>query len=175
MKKLYQNDVNKFKKWFKESAQLLGVDVQYKYVIKRKAEEATGESVYSDLSEPITQSVIIESGVPKVESLKQLGWFVGVEDNEQLLVDFAIDTPNLQEGCRFTFQSNENDNQTKEYVVIKLSNELLYPSCIKCLCIPVIENATQNINGDLQYGQQEITSDSENYSFINEKKKLTMF
>lgn len=175
MNKLYTQNLNRYKKYFDNAAKTLGVDVQYRYIIKRKTETATGESVYSNLSEPIIQSVIIESGVPKVESLKQLGWFVGVEDKEQLLVDFSTKTPNLQEGCRFTLQANENSNQVKEYVVIKLSNELLYPTCIKCLCIPILENETTTIDNKLQYGQQEITSDSENYSFINENKKLTMF
>lgn len=174
--KLYNSNLNKYKKYFDNAAKRLGIDIQYRYVLQRNTESATGESVYSKLSEPITQSVIIESGIPKVESLKQLGWFVSVDDaKEQLLVDFSTETPNLQEGCRFTIQANENSNQIKEYVIIKLSNELLYPTCIKCLCIPVLENETNIENNKLQYGQQEITSDSENYSFINEDKKLTMF
>lgn len=174
MGKLYGNDLNKFKTWFNEAAKLYGIDVQYRYIIERKSEKATGESVYSDLSEPITQSVIIESGLPKVESLKQLGWIVDTKD-EQLLVDFSVKTPNLQEGCRFTLQSNENKNQIKEYVIIKLSNEQLYPSCIKCLCNPILKSNTSVINNEIQYGEQSIISDDENYSFINESQRLNKF
>lgn len=174
MGSLYRKDLHKYKNYFDESAKLLGVDVQYRYIIKRKKETATGESVYSELSEPIKQSVIIEAGLPKVESLKQLGWFVDTKE-EQLLVDFSVNTPNLQAGCRFTLESNENEEQVKEYSIIKLSNEELYPTCIKCLCIPVLENESTLINNDIHYGQQEITADDENYTYINEKPRLTMF
>lgn len=174
MGSLYRKDLHKYKNYFDESAKLLGVDVQYRYIIKRKKETATGESVYSELSEPIKQSVIIEAGLPKVESLKQLGWFVDTTE-EQLLVDFSVNTPNLQAGCRFTLESNENEEQIKEYSIIKLSNEELYPTCIKCLCISVLENESMLINNDIHYGQQEITADDENYTYINEKPRLTMF
>ena len=175
MGKLYNKGINSYKKWFKEAAEVLGVDVKYRYIIKRKAEVASGESIYSNLSEPIIQSVIIEEGLPKVESLKQLGWFVDT-NNEQLLVDFPVDTPNLQEGCRFTLESSDNKNQTKEYLVTKLSSTQLYPSCIKCLCIPVLENETNvDDKGNILYGQQEIISDEENYSFINEEPTIKMF
>ena len=177
MGSLYRNDLNKYKNWFDESAKLLGVDIQYRYVIKRESEKATGESVYSNLSKPIKQCVIIENGLPKVESLKQLGWFVNTENtNEHLLVDFSVNTPNLQEGCRFTLQSNENENQIKEYVIIKLSNEQLYPTCTKCLCIPVLDNESIKLdNNDIHYGQQDILSDDENYTFINDSPHITIF
>lgn len=174
MGSLYKSDINKYKNWFKEASKLLGVDVNYRYITKRNTEKATGESVYSKLSEPITQSVIVEAGIPKVESLKQLGWFTGT-DSEQILVDFAIDTPNLQEGCRFKFISNENKNENREYTIIKLSNEQLYPSCIKCLCIPILENETKVIDNTISYGQQNIESDDENYTYINSEPKITVF
>lgn len=177
MGSLYRNDLNKFKNWFKESAKLLGVDIEYRYIIKRNSEQATGESVYSKYSQPIKQSVIVEEGVPKIDTLKQLGWFVDTKE-EQLLVSFAVDTPNLQSGCRFKFTSNENEEQQKEYEIIKLTNEQLFPSCVKCLCIPVLENSTNYVERnkeDIQYGYQDITSDNENYSFINSKPKKTIF
>lgn len=176
MGKLYRNDINKYKKYFKESAKLLGVDIEYKYIIKRNTEQQSGESIYSKFSKPIIQSVIVEQGNPKVDSLKQLGWFVDTSNDEQILVDFAVDTPNLQEGCRFKFISNENDEQNKEFAIIKLSNELLYPNCIKCLCQPILETESKyDENGNIDYGQQEITSDDENYTFINSKPELTIF
>lgn len=175
MGNLYRNDLHKYKNYFDESAKLLGVDVQYRYIIKRKKETATGESVYSELSEPIKQSVIIEAGLPKVESLKQLGWFVDTKE-EQLLVDFSVNTPNLQAGCRFTLKSNENEDQVKEYSIIKLSSEELYPTCIKCLCIPVMQNeSVLQQNNTIHYGQQEILSDEENNTFINEQPRITFF
>ena len=172
---LYRKDLNKYKCYFDEAARLLGVDIQYRYIIKRKAETATGESVYSELSKPIKQSVIVEAGLPKVDTLKQLGWFVDTKE-DQLVVDFSINTPNLQEGCRFTFESNENPNQNKEYVVIKMSNEQLYPTCIKCLCIPVLQNDSVNqLDNEIYYGQQSETADTENFTFINETQKTTIF
>lgn len=175
MGNLYRDDLNKYKNYFTESAKLLGVDIQYRYIIKRNTELATGESVYSRLSEPISVSVIIETGLPMVDSLKQLNWFVNAA-NEELLVDFPINTPNLQEGCRFTLQSNENENQIKEYVITKLSSEQLYPTCIKCLCIPILDNESRvSCNGDIQYGKQEIIADDENYSFINEAPSTKVF
>lgn len=175
MGSLYKKDINKYKKYFKESAKLLGIDVKYRYIIKRNTENQSGESVYSKFSQPITQSVIVEQGNPKIDSLKQLGWFVDTE-TEQLLVDFAVDTPNLQEGCRFKFSSNENEEQNKEYVIIKMSSEILYPTCIKCLCQPILENESNyDRNGNITYGQQAITADDENYSFINSEAEVTIF
>lgn len=175
MGSLYRSDINKYKNWFTEAAKLLGVDVEYRYIIKRNTEKASGESIYSELSKVIIQSVIVEEGIPKIESLKQLGWFTDTE-SEQILVDFSIDTPNLQEGCRISFISNENSNQKREYTVIKLSNEQLYPSCIKCLCIPILENESQVIkDNEITYGQQNIESDDENYTYINSEPNLTVF
>lgn len=175
MGSLYRNDINKYKNYFKESARLLGVDIEYRYLIKRNTENQSGESIYSQFSQPVIQSVIVERGNPKVDSLKQLGWFVDADD-EQILVDFAIDTPNLQEGCRLRFLSNENEEQNKEYTIIKMSNELLYPTCIKCLCQPVLENeSTYNEDGSINYGQQDIKSDTENYSYINSEPEVTIF
>lgn len=172
---LFRNDLNKYKQYFKESAKLLGIDVDYRYILQRNTENQSGESIYSKFSQPITQSVVIEQGIPRIDSLKQLGWFVDTEQ-ENLLVDFPIDTPNLQEGCRFTISSNENFGQNKEYVVIKMSTNVLYTTCIKCLCEPVLENESKyNEDGSIDYGQQEITSDEENYTFINEQPELKFF
>lgn len=70
MGSLYRKDLNKYKNYFKQAATLLGIDVQYQYLIKRNTESQSGESIYSGLSEPITQSVIIEQGNPKIDSLK---------------------------------------------------------------------------------------------------------
>lgn len=175
MGKLYRDDINKYKSWFKEASELLGIDVEYRYIMKRNTEYSTGESVYSELSEPITKSVIIESGLPMINSLKQLGWFTNSTDiNEELLVDFPVDTPNLQEGCRFLMKSNETE-QKREYTIIRLSSSQLYPSCIKCLCIPILKDESTIVENNVHYGQQSITSDEENYTFINEKPKLSMF
>ena len=176
MGSLYKNDINKYKNYFKESAKKLGLDVEYSYIIKRNTENQSGESTYSELSKPIIISVIVEQGNPKIDSLKQLGWFTDTDMN-QLLVDFSVDTPNLQEGCRIKIKSNENSEQTREYDVIKLSTEVLYPSCIKCLCQPILENESNynNVNGDITYGQQDIISDDENYSFINSPAEYTIF
>lgn len=172
MGSLFRNDLNKYKNYFKESAKLLGIDVQYRYIIKRNSEKATGESSYSDYSKPIKQAVVIENGPPMVNTLKQLGWFTDTTD-EQLLVDFAVDTPNLQAGCRFTICSNENEEQAKEYEIIRMSNIHLYPSCIVCLCNPILKTESTYIDSDnIQYGQQDIASDDENYSFINEEPEI---
>lgn len=175
MGKLYNNDINKYKKYFDESSKLLGIDVDYQYIIKRNTEPQSGETVYSELSKPITQSIIIEAGLPEIESLKQLGWFMDTS-KEQILVDFSVSTPNLQEGCRFKIRSNENDNQYKEYVIVKLSNNVLFPSCIKCLCEPILKNeSTIHCDKSITYGQQDITSDDENYTFINDKPEISFF
>lgn len=175
MGSLYRNDINKYKKYFNEAAKLLGVDVSYKYLIKRNTEKQSGESVYSEYSQPIIQSVVVEQGLPKVDSLKQLGWFTDI-NMEQLLVDFSISTPNLQEGCRFSFISNENEEQNKEYIIIKMSNSLLYPACIKCLCQPLLATESTYLkDGNIFYGQQEIYSDDENNVFISEPAEFKYF
>lgn len=111
-----------------------------------------------------------------IESLKQLGWFLDTSA-EQILVDFSVDTPNLQEGCRFILKSNENNQQYREYVIIKLSNNILYPTLIKCICQPIHESESQYNKEDnsITYGQQQITSDDENLSFISEKPRITFF
>lgn len=172
---LYRNDLNKFKTWFSQAAKLLGVDISYRYIIERNKENTTGETVYSKYSQPIKQSVIVESGPPKVDTLKQLGWFTDTKE-EQLLVSFAVNTPNLQSGCRFKFISNENDEQSKEYEIVKMSNEQTYPSCIKCLCIPILKNESTYVDkNNIHYGQQDIISDEENYSYINSEPKKTVF
>lgn len=171
---LYNNDLYNYQKWFSESAKLLGITVNYRYIIKRKTESQSGESIYSELSKPINIDVIIESGLPMIDSLKQLNWFVDTND-DSLLVSFPVDTPNLQEGCRFSFISKENKEQQKEYYIEKLTNTQLYPSCIKCLCKPILNTETVNIDDAIHYGQQDIASDEENYSFINESPKTTIF
>lgn len=175
MGNLYRQDLNKYSKYFDESARLLGIDVKYQYIIKRNTESQSGESIYSNLSEPITQSVIIEQGNPKVDSLKQLGWFMD-DSKEQILVDFSNQTPNLQEGCQFTIVSNRNSEQEKTYKILKLSSEVLFPNHIKCLCEPVMFNETTYIDkNNIQYGQQAITADDENYSFINSDAEISFF
>lgn len=174
MGSLYGKDIKKYKRYFNESAKLLGIDVEYRYIVERNTEKQSGESVYSKLSQPIIQSVIIEQGNPKIDSLKQLGWFTDTE-KEQILVDFSVDTPNLQEGCRFTIISNDNEEQRKEYVIKKLSTEAIYTTCIKCLCEPILENESTYNKGLVTYGQQDILSDDENYSFINAGKEQTIF
>lgn len=177
MGSLYGSDLNKYKKYFKESAKLLGIDVYYRYIIKRNIENQSGESVYSKLSEPIKLSVTVDNKNPEVESLKQLGWFVDTKNiSNELIVNFPIDTPNLQEGCRFSFVANYNEEQNKEYVIIRLSNQVLYPTHIVCLCQPILNNeSTYSENGKIIYGQQDITSDTENWSYINDKPETTIF
>lgn len=174
--KLYQKDLNKYKQYFKDSAHILGIDIKYQYLMSKCNEVASGEISYSKLSKPIDLSVIIESGTPKVDSLKSLGWFTNIEDTkDNLLVDFPIDTPNLQIGCRFYFQSNENQKQIKIYEIIKLTTEPLYTTCIKALCIPVLENNSTTLDNKISYGKQNIISDTENYTFINDEADINIF
>ena len=73
-------------------------------------------------------------------------------------------------------KKNENTEQNKEYVIIKMSSEVLYPTCIKCLCQPILENENNyDKDGNITYGQQSITADDENYSFINSEAEVTIF
>ena len=98
------------------------------------------------------------------------------DSKEQILVDFSNQTPNLQEGCQFTIASNRNNEQEKTYKILKLSSEVLFPNHIKCLCEPVMFNETTYIDkNNVQYGQQAVTADDENYSFINSDAEISFF
>lgn len=175
MGSLYRKDLDKYKKYFNNAAKLHGIEIEYRYIIKRNSENQSGENVYSELSQPIKQNVIIEQGIPMVDSLKQLGWFVD-SNTDLLLVDFSVNTPNLQEGCRIKIVANEQTEQNKEYSIIKLSNTTLYPTCIKCLCQPILENESiYHKDGNITYGQQDILSDEENNTFISEPSKISFF
>ena len=142
MGRLVHEDAKRWREYFKEMADLLGITVFYQHPLEdTKSYNLHGEleTQYSELEET---DVIFEE-FPKQQTLRKLGWFS--EGQEPMpMIQCSWDLPNIQIGSRFVIPSGIDNAKGRVFRVTKMSNELQFPANCYCQIAPDFDEVNKN-------------------------------
>lgn len=130
-----QEDVDLGREYFKESCELYGIDIDYRYPI------GNGENVQGE-PDPFTYSPTIKirgifEGTPKASTFKKLGWAVENQKELPFLIHLPWDVPKIQRNCIVTFSGAFSGVPARSFLVTELTTSLILPSCITCQIVPL--------------------------------------
>lgn len=130
------------RRYFRECLRLYGIDGMY-YQIKEGTKRFNEAGEFSAFyHEPIPCQMIFDQ-VPKISTLKKLGWTS--ELDEQLpLIHVDYDTPDIQGGCCFTIEDPLRPGKGRLFRVTKLISGIIYPMAITCQLVPVLGDTPEN-------------------------------
>lgn len=139
---LVKQDALNMRRYFNEMLKRWGIDAMYYEVVENtKRYNETGEfsAVYKD---PIPCQLIFDQ-VPKIATLKKLGWTTEI-DESQPLVHISYDIPGIQVGACFSIADPINPSRGRLFRVSRMSMGIIYPSSITCQLVSVVGDMPEN-------------------------------
>ena len=133
---LVKSDALMHRHYFKEMLKLYGIDGMYFQVKEDTINyNETGE-LSAEYLEPIPCQMIFDQ-VPKVSTLKKLGWTTELDQSQPLIhVDF--DLKGLQIGACFNIEDPLRPGKGRLFRVTKLSVGIIYPMCVTCQIVAIL-------------------------------------
>lgn len=140
-------DATLYRGWFREMTKLLGISVQYRYVINQES-TIHGEVNPTNLSDPITLDIIFDTN-PKVKTLKNIGWVSETNEEKPYLMMFPFDTPNISNEARVYIPPDvQAVKDIKEFKITSINTNMEYPDCYICTVVPVMQSEEIRDNYD---------------------------
>lgn len=137
-------DIRIHRQYFREMCKLLGIRVLYR-APKIDKSYTTYREIESNYEEPILIGCIFDEH-PTQQTLKKIGWVSELNENSSFIhVDY--DLPGLQQGALFIIPSGLDDGQGRLFRVVKMVNEIVYPSSITCEIVPEYEDDFESVSG----------------------------
>ena len=147
---LDEQNIKLQRKYFQEMVRLLGVYVIYR-APKKDKHWTTYWEIESNYQPPISLGCIFNEH-PDQKSLKKMGWMSELQEQESL-ISVGYDTPDLQVGSLIIVPSSFDNTQGRLFRIVKMSNIMIYPASITCVCVPEFET-----NMDKQWLENEMES-----------------
>lgn len=137
-------DIRIHRQYFREMCKLLGIRVLYR-APKIDKSYTTYREIESNYKEPILIGCIFDEH-PTQQTLKKIGWVSELNENSSFIhVDY--DLPGLQQGALFIIPSGLDDGKGRLFRVVKMVNEIVYPSSITCEIVPEYTDDFKSISG----------------------------
>lgn len=134
---LVKNDALAFQKhYFKEILQLYGVDSMYYEVIDETVKHTVNGEFSCEYKDPIPTQLLFDQ-VPKVSTLKKLGWATEL-DQSQSLVHLNFDLPNVRVGAALSIEDPLRPGKGRLFRITKMSMGIIYPMCVTAQIVPVL-------------------------------------
>lgn len=134
---LNSNTIKIQRQYFREMVKLIGVTVLYRSP-KPDKHWSTYADIESNYNTPLKIGCIFNEH-PKQQTLKKIGWVSELQESSSLIsVDY--DLPELQQGALFILPSGIDNAPGRIFRVIKIYNEMIYPSSITCEIVPEYED-----------------------------------
>ena len=121
------------RQYFREMCKLIGIRVLYRSP-KPGKKYTTYAEIDANYNPPILIGCIFDDH-PSQQTLRKMGWMSELDENSSFIhVDY--DLPNLQQGSMFIVPSGLDDGNGRLFRVVKMVNEIVYPSSITCEIVP---------------------------------------
>lgn len=130
---LDESNIKLHRFYFKEMVRLIGIFVIYRAPRKDK-HWTMYQEIESNYQEPLLVGCIFHEH-PDQKSLKKMGWVSELQEEESL-ISLSYDTPDLQVGSLIVVPSSIDKTQGRLFRITALSNIMIYPSSITCVCVP---------------------------------------
>lgn len=134
---LLQNDLEIHRHYFEEALDYFGIDAMY-YQVKDGSQHYTVEGEQSSNYYDPTPIKLIFDQVPKVGTLKKLGWVTELTSDAQPIIHIPFDTPGIQVGVLFKVMDPLNQKQGKYFRATKMTTGIIYPSAVTMQIVAVI-------------------------------------
>lgn len=142
---LNEHNIKLQRTYFQEMVRLLGVYVVYR--APRKDKHWTQyQEIESNYENPILVGCIFNEH-PDQKSLKKMGWVSELQDNESL-ISLGYETENLQAGCLIVIPSSYDNTKGRLFRIVRMSNIMIYPASITCVCVPEYETEFEPVLTD---------------------------
>ena len=133
---LVKSDALMHRRYFQEMLKLYGIDGMYFQVKEEsKSYNEVGE-LSAEYLEPVPCQMIFDQ-VPKVSTLKKLGWTTEL-DQSQPLIHVDYDLEGLQVGACFNIADPLRPGRGRLFRVTKLSVGIIYPMCVTCQLVAIV-------------------------------------
>ena len=139
---LIKRDALMFRKYFQEMLRKYGIDCSYFAVKEGTAEYNVNGEFSAEYENPMGTQVLFDQ-VPKISTLKKLGWNTATDDS-QPLVHVDYDLPNLQVGCLFSIEDPLRPGKGKLFRITKMSIGIIYPMCVTAQVVAVLGDQVEN-------------------------------
>lgn len=139
---LVKADALRFRRYFKEVLKLYGIDGMY-YQVKEGTAGFNSQGEFSALYEQPVPCQMLFDQVPKISTLKKLGWTSELDQNQPIIyVDF--DLPGICMGALFSIEDPLRPGKGRLFRVTKLQVDLVYPSSVACQIVAVLGDSPEN-------------------------------
>ncbi len=126
-------DIRIHRQYFREMCKLLGIRVLYR-APKIDKTYTTYREIDANYEDPLLIGCIFDEH-PTQQTLKKIGWVSELNENSSFIhVDY--DLPGLQQGALFIIPSGLDNGKGRLFRVVKMVNEIVYPSSITCEIVP---------------------------------------
>ena len=156
-------DIRINRQYFREMCKLLGIRVLYR-APKIDKSYTTWREIEANYEEPIMIGCIFDEH-PTQQTLKKIGWVSELNENSSFIhVDY--DLKGLQQGALFIIPSGLDDGKGRVFRVVKMVNEIVYPSSITCEIVPEYTDDFESVSGGKTV---EELVESENLNIFNDE------
>lgn len=139
---LIKRDALMFRKYFKEMLRKYGIDCSYFEVKEGTVKYNVSGELSAEYKDPIGSQVLFDQ-VPKVSTLKKLGWNTSTDESQPLIhVDY--DLPSLQVGALFSIEDPLRPGKGRLFRVTKMSVGIIYPMCVTAQVVAVLGDLVEN-------------------------------
>lgn len=137
-------DIRINRQYFREMCKLLGIRVLYR-APKPDKKYTTYREIEANYESPILTGCIFDEH-PTQQTLKKMGWVSELNENSSFIhVDY--DLPGLQQGALFIIPSGLDDGKGRLFRVVKMVNEIVYPSSMTCEIVPEYTDNFEDMSG----------------------------
>lgn len=163
-KSLLQNDLEIFRYYFEEALDLYGIAARY-YQLKPNCHFTVAGELSANYFDPIKCRILFDQ-VPKVSTLKKLGWVTEL-DQAASLIHVAFDLPGLAFGSLFEIKDPLAPDRGRLFRVTKMQTSILYPASVTCQIVPVLGTDIEETVEPYE-GKKSIFLDTSKMEDINE-------
>lgn len=142
VRSLVKQDALIHRRYFKEMLQLYGIDAMYYPVKPGTARYNEAGEFSAHYLDPIPCQLIFDQ-VPKVSTLKKLGWVTEL-DKQQPLVHLEYDLPEIQVGCLISIEDPLRPGKGRLFRITKISVNIIYPANVTCQLVAVLGDTPEN-------------------------------
>ena len=135
MNPIIQNDATVLRYYLNEMLDMYGIAAKY-YQLKPGCHFTVAGELSANYFDPIDTRVMFDQ-VPKVSTLKRLGWVTEL-DQAASLIHIPFDTPGICVGAVFSIRDPLAPDSGKLFRVSKLQTGIIYPICVTCQIVPVV-------------------------------------
>ncbi len=136
---------NLHKKFFKEMAKLLGIEVKYRYFIDNSKHYTIHAEQRGKLSEPVDIDIIFQE-YPDQKTLRQHGWFSENPDDKAYVAQVPSDLIGLQRGCYIDIPYGAKKDTYRTFRITDISSIIVHPESYYVRLAPEFDTIVHEVD-----------------------------